>query len=79
MDNMPSQSIHINGTETVRGIFTFAPIKHGGVLERRIKMKEAVSTSLCITATVGIFAPGCCFGAEYTKERIATVFIGAIE
>ena len=78
MDNMPSQSIHISGTETVRGMFTFAPIRHGGGLERRIKMKDAVSTSLCIAAAVGIFAPGWYFGAEYIKERIATVFIGAI-
>ena len=41
-------------------------------------MKDAVSTSLCIAAAVGIFAPGWYFGAEYIKERIATVFIGAI-
>ncbi|MEA1948345.1 MAG: hypothetical protein U9N83_13695 [Thermodesulfobacteriota bacterium] len=54
---MPSQSIHISGTETVRGIFIFDPIGRRDGLETRIKMKEAVSTSLCIAATVGIFAP----------------------
>ena len=37
---MPSQSIHISGTETVRGMFTFALIRHGGGLERS-KMRKS--------------------------------------
>ena len=78
MANAPLQFIHISGIKTGRGIFIFDPIGRRDGLEARIKMKEAVSTSLCIAAAVGIFAPGWHFGAEYTKERMATVFIGAI-
>ena len=48
MANAPLQFIHISGIKTGRGIFIFDPIGRRDGLETRIKMKEAISTSLCI-------------------------------